>query len=575
MPYRIQLRHDNAAAWTAADPTLFEGEIGIETDTDKIKIGDGVTTWTSLGYFGGTPSGAAGGDLSGTYPNPVVDGIQNRAVAATAPTDGQVLTWDNAGSTWKPAAPQGGSSLAVTAHNKTGSQIDKGKIVYIDGSHGSAEISIALADADTEATSSHTIGMAAANIATGSSGLVQVYGYLSGFTTNTAAFPATEGDPFYLSSTAGDATPTIPTQPKHGVRIGFLVKRAGGGAGSVFIAPQNYQELEELSDVLVSGLAEQDLLSWDNTTGVWKNRTVANALPNDSVTYSKIQNVSATDRILGRQSAGSGDIEEITCTAAGRALLDDADASAQRTTLGLGTLATQSGTFSGTSSGTNTGDQTITLTGDVTGSGTGSFAATIANDAVTFAKMQNISTDRLIGRSAAGSGDPQEITCTAAGRAILDDADAAAQRATLSAAPNGASYLVTQPTVELSSATDLGSLATGLLKSTSTLGVASISIATGTDLPSHVHSAADITSGTLGIARGGTGQTTAVAAFDALAPTTTTGDVIYYNGTDNVRLGIGAAGQVLTVNSGASAPEWSTASNGSAPDFLLINAGIL
>lgn len=49
-----------------------------------------------------------------------------------------------------------------------------------------------------------------------------------------------------------------------------------------------------------------------------------------------------------------------------------------RSQLGLGTLATQSGTFSGTSSGTNTGDQTITLTGGVTGSGTGSFAATLA-----------------------------------------------------------------------------------------------------------------------------------------------------------------------------------------------------
>jgi hypothetical protein len=150
------------------------------------------------------------------------------------------------------------------------------------------------------------------------------------------------------------------------------------------------------------------------------------------VSYAKIQDVSATDKILGRQSAGAGDIEEITCTSAGRALLDDADASAQRTTLGLGTLATQNGTFSGSSSGTNTGDQTITLTGEVTGSGTGSFAATISNDAVTYAKIQNVSaTDKILGRSSAGAGDVEEITCTSAGRALLDDADASAQRTTL------------------------------------------------------------------------------------------------------------------------------------------------
>jgi len=54
-----------------------------------------------------------------------------------------------------------------------------------------------------------------------------------------------------------------------------------------------------------------------------------------AITYAKIQDVSATDKLLGRSTAGSGDVEEITCTAAGRALLDDADAAAQRTTLGL------------------------------------------------------------------------------------------------------------------------------------------------------------------------------------------------------------------------------------------------
>lgn len=82
-------------------------------------------------------------------------------------------------------------------------------------------------------------------------------------------------------------------------------------------------------------------------------------IDNDAVTYAKMQNVSATDKLLGRVSSGAGNVEEIDCTAAGRAILDDADADAQRTTLGLGTLATQDGTFSGTSSGTNTGDQNV------------------------------------------------------------------------------------------------------------------------------------------------------------------------------------------------------------------------
>lgn len=62
-------------------------------------------------------------------------------------------------------------------------------------------------------------------------------------------------------------------------------------------------------------------------------------IDNDVVTYAKMQNVSATDKILGRSTAGAGDVEEIPCTAAGRALIDDADAAAQRTTLGLGTAA--------------------------------------------------------------------------------------------------------------------------------------------------------------------------------------------------------------------------------------------
>lgn len=62
------------------------------------------------------------------------------------------------------------------------------------------------------------------------------------------------------------------------------------------------------------------------------------------VSYNKIQDVSATDKILGRKSTGAGQVEEIDCTAAGRALLDDESAADQRTTLGLGSAATTAST---------------------------------------------------------------------------------------------------------------------------------------------------------------------------------------------------------------------------------------
>jgi hypothetical protein len=62
-------------------------------------------------------------------------------------------------------------------------------------------------------------------------------------------------------------------------------------------------------------------------------------IDNGAVTYAKVQNISATDKLLGRSTAGAGVVEEIACTAAGRALIDDADAAAQRATLGLSTVA--------------------------------------------------------------------------------------------------------------------------------------------------------------------------------------------------------------------------------------------
>lgn len=53
---KIQLRHDTAAAWVAANPVLADAELGVEDDTGRFKIGDGVTAWIDLAY----PVGGSG-----------------------------------------------------------------------------------------------------------------------------------------------------------------------------------------------------------------------------------------------------------------------------------------------------------------------------------------------------------------------------------------------------------------------------------------------------------------------------------------------------------------------------------
>lgn len=102
----IQLRGGTAAAWTSTNPILAPREEGIETDTGRRKVGDGVTPWVGLDYNGASAdlavhnAAAGGGDtitlqLSATsVPNSGTKGMRLNRAALGAPVGLTLLTAD-------------------------------------------------------------------------------------------------------------------------------------------------------------------------------------------------------------------------------------------------------------------------------------------------------------------------------------------------------------------------------------------------------------------------------------------------------------------------------------------------
>jgi hypothetical protein len=66
----INMRKGTAAAWASANPVLSAGEPGFETDTKKLKLGDGTTAWNNLPYFRVDGGELVGGGGGGPTPTP-------------------------------------------------------------------------------------------------------------------------------------------------------------------------------------------------------------------------------------------------------------------------------------------------------------------------------------------------------------------------------------------------------------------------------------------------------------------------------------------------------------------------
>jgi len=147
--------------------------------------------------------------------------------------------------------------------------ITKGQVVYIVGSQGT-HLTVELADADAEATAATTIGVAMGNITNTVEGYIIVQGFLDGLS-NLPTTSFTDGQALWLSSTAGAWTTTRPTQPAHGVFLGWVVSASNGAAGRAYIKIINGQELDELHDVLITSPTDGQVLAYEAASGLWKN----------------------------------------------------------------------------------------------------------------------------------------------------------------------------------------------------------------------------------------------------------------------------------------------------------------
>lgn len=131
MADKIQLRRDSAADWASTNPVLASGEAGVELDTGKMKVGNGLTPWSGLPYVGDGSGGAATlndltdvnlvGPLEGSglvydqgnsqwiVGKPDLELNDLTDVLAFAPLGGHTLIYDDLGGTWT-TGPAGGGA---------------------------------------------------------------------------------------------------------------------------------------------------------------------------------------------------------------------------------------------------------------------------------------------------------------------------------------------------------------------------------------------------------------------------------------------------------------------------------
>lgn len=172
--------------------------------------------------------------------------------------------------------------MTTLGKNSTGSTLRKGTVVYINGASGGVP-TFAKAKADSEATSSRTLGVILADISHLGEGYAVTLGDVDSLDTRTTATnPFTSdtlavGDQLYLSpATAGYVTNVKPAAPNHIVYIGKVLN-TGTTDGEILYQIQNGYELEELHNIK-NGATDGQYLKYVASSGLWEPTTLSTGL---------------------------------------------------------------------------------------------------------------------------------------------------------------------------------------------------------------------------------------------------------------------------------------------------------
>jgi hypothetical protein len=182
------------------------------------------------------------------------------------------LTWNDTDGTLDLGLKGGNVTLKigqeqnVRIYNETASGFTDMQVVRVTGSSGT-RLTADLAQANAENTSASTLAIMAEPAASHAEGFATTFGLIR--QVNTSAF--SEGATLYLSpSTAGGITTTRPTAPNHTVILGWCF-RSHATQGQIYVNINNGYELEELHDVLITSVANNNMLRYNSSSGVWQN----------------------------------------------------------------------------------------------------------------------------------------------------------------------------------------------------------------------------------------------------------------------------------------------------------------